>query len=56
MEKNKKIIFGVCYNLSNRLGVDITIIRMGFLILTLLGFGMPIIIYILLAIFLNNKE
>jgi phage shock protein C len=45
-----KIIFGVCSGLANELKIDFVILRAIFLIGTLLGFGLPILIYLVLAI------
>jgi phage shock protein PspC (stress-responsive transcriptional regulator) len=47
---SNKIIFGVCSGIANELKVDPVIVRAIFAILTLMGFGLPIIIYLVLAI------
>jgi phage shock protein C len=45
-----KLIFGVCSGLGNYLGLDASVVRLIFAASTLLGFGLPIIIYLVLAI------
>lgn len=45
-----KMLFGVCAGLAKAIGVDALIIRAIALLLVLMGFGMPIIIYLVLAI------
>jgi phage shock protein C len=49
---NKKIL-GVCAGLSDWTGIDTTIIRIGFVLTTLIGFGSPILIYIALGLILD---
>lgn len=44
------MVFGVCSGLSLELGVDPVILRTTFAVLTVMGFGLPIIIYLVLAI------
>lgn len=43
-------IFGVCSGIAKSFDVDVTLVRTVFLLLVLLGFGMPIIIYAVLAV------
>lgn len=45
-----KIIFGVCSGLAHHLNMDPTIVRLIFGVGALLGFGLPIIVYIVLAL------
>ena len=49
-DMENKMIFGVCSGLAKEMKLDPTVVRALFAILTLLGFGMPIIIYLVLAI------
>lgn len=53
---SKKIIFGVCSGIAKSLGIDTTIVRLLFIILALLGFGMPIIIYLVLALIMPVEK
>jgi len=53
---NKKLA-GVCGGLGEYFGVDPTLIRIGFVIATVMGFGFPAIpLYIVLAIIMSNPE
>jgi phage shock protein C len=45
-----KLIFGVCSGISKHFNVNIAVVRALFLLLALMGFGMPVIIYLVLAI------
>lgn len=47
---SNKLIFGVCAGLAQEFNIDPIIVRAGFTIVTLAGFGTPILIYIVLAI------
>jgi len=47
---SKKMIFGVCAGLAKDLNISTVLVRAVFLITALLGFGMPVIIYLILAI------
>jgi phage shock protein C len=49
---NKKIL-GVCAGLADWSGIDSTIIRIAFVLATLIGFGSPILIYIALGLILD---
>ena len=49
---NKKIL-GVCAGLSDWSGIDTTIVRVAFVLTTLVGFGSPILIYIALGLILD---
>lgn len=44
------MIFGVCAGLAKETSVDVTILRALFAVLTLMGFGLPIVIYLVLAV------
>ena len=47
---SNKVIFGVCSGIANELKLDPTVVRAAFAILALLGFGLPILVYIVLAL------
>ncbi len=53
LDKPNKKILGVCAGLANWSGMDPMIVRLIFAIATLIGFGSPILIYILLAMILD---
>lgn len=49
-------IFGVCCKLSHSYNIDITLLRILFILsLFLIDFGITIIIYIIMAFILNNE-
>lgn len=53
LDKANKKILGVCAGLANWSGTDAMIVRLIFAGLTLVGFGFPILVYILLAMILD---
>jgi phage shock protein C len=53
LDKTNKKILGVCAGLANWSGIDAMIIRLIFAVATLVGFGSPVLIYILLAMILD---
>ena len=53
MDKANKKILGVCAGLANWSGMDPMIVRLIFAVATLVGFGSPILIYIVLAMILD---
>lgn len=53
LDKANKKILGVCAGLANWTGIDAMIIRLVFAVATVVGFGSPVLIYILLAMILD---
>ena len=53
LDKGNKKILGVCAGLANWTNIDPLIVRLLFVVATLIGAGSPIIIYILLAMILD---
>jgi phage shock protein C len=53
LDKANKKILGVCAGLANWSGMDPMVVRLIFAVATLVGFGSPILIYILLAMILD---
>jgi phage shock protein C len=49
---NKKIL-GVCSGLSDWSGIDVTVIRIAFVLATIFGFGSALLIYIALGLVLD---
>lgn len=43
-------ILGVCSGIGNYAGIDPTLVRIGFVAATLLGFGAPVLIYLAIGI------
>jgi len=54
--KEDKVFLGVSSGLSEYMDVDVSIIRVLFVVLALTGVGFPILIYIILGIILPIKE
>lgn len=52
-DPNNKVIAGVCSGLGNYLGVDVTIMRVLFVVMALLG-GPGLLIYIILALIMKK--
>lgn len=52
---SEAMVFGVCAGLAKYFGVDKTLIRVAWAVITFLGVGSPIIIYLLMA-FIIPKE
>ena len=48
--------FGVCTAIGNRLGIATSRIRMWFMYISLLTLGSPIIVYAILAFWMNIKR
>lgn len=50
--KNRQngMVFGVCAGLSDQFGLNLLWTRIGFVGLTLLGFGLPLLLYVAIAI------
>lgn len=49
-------IFGVCNTLGEKMGIATSSIRMWFIYISFLTFGSPLIIYMVLAFWLNIKN
>ena len=44
------MIFGVCAGMADQFGIDVLWTRIAFVALTLLGFGLPLLLYLAVAI------
>jgi phage shock protein C len=53
LNRSNKKILGVCAGLSDWSGIDTTIVRVAFVLTTLVGFGSPILIYVALGLILD---
>jgi phage shock protein C len=51
LDKRNGKLMGVCSGIANRFGWDVTLVRIGFVLATLFGFGSAILIYLLIGIF-----
>ena len=54
-DQTNKMIFGVCSGLANEYKVDVGVVRTVFAITALLGFGLPVVVYLVLAIVMPNE-
>ena len=52
---SQKMLFGVCGGVAKYFGIDTTLIRILWAILTIFGIGTPILIYIIMT-FIVPKE
>lgn len=50
LDKRNAKLFGVCGGIANYFGVDATLVRIGFVIGTILGFGSLILVYLAIAL------
>ncbi len=48
--RNDEMIEGVCGGLGNYFGIDSTLVRLGFVLAVLGGFGAGILLYIIMAV------
>jgi phage shock protein C len=53
LNKANKKILGVCAGMADWTGIDVTLLRILFVVATLIGVGSPILIYIILALILD---
>ena len=53
LDRSNGKIFGVCSGLANSFGIDALLIRIGFIASVLLGFGFPILLYLIIALLAN---
>jgi phage shock protein C len=54
-DKDNAMIAGVCAGLAKEYNVDVTIVRLGFAAATLMGFGLPVVIYIVMALVMPSE-
>ena len=54
--KNGNMLFGVCMGLSDSLGIDVTVIRLGFVVGAILTGSILFWVYLLLAIVLPSED
>ena len=53
LDKDNKKILGVCGGLAKWANIDIGLVRIGFVVATLLGAGSPSLIYVILGLIIN---
>jgi phage shock protein C len=52
---NEKKLLGVCAWLADKTSFDVTWVRLAFVLATLIGFGAPILVYLVLFALLELK-
>jgi phage shock protein C len=52
----EKMIFGVCGGLAKYFEIDPTIVRVGVALITFLGIGSPVLIYIIMALIIPKES
>jgi phage shock protein PspC (stress-responsive transcriptional regulator) len=50
LDKSRGKIWGVCGGIANYFGIDATLVRIGFVLGTLIGFGSLLLVYIAIAL------
>ena len=50
LDRRRAKLMGVCAGIGEYFGVDTTLVRIGFVAATLIGFGSPILIYLLIGL------
>lgn len=50
LDRQRGKIFGVCGGIANYFGIDATLVRIGFVLGTLIGFGSLILVYLAIAL------
>jgi phage shock protein C len=53
LDRANKKIWGVCGGLANWTGIDVTVVRIVFVLATLFGFGSALLIYVALGLILD---
>ncbi|MFM7402565.1 MAG: PspC domain-containing protein [Erythrobacter sp.] len=50
LDKSNGKVFGVCAGIGDYFGIDTMLVRVGFVLATLFGFGSPVLIYLAVAL------
>lgn len=50
LDKANGKLMGVCSGIGRYFGIDPTLVRIGFVVTTLLGFGSPILVYLAIGL------
>lgn len=53
--RTDKMIAGVCGGIAEYLGWDATIVRIIFVVLTIMGYGSPVLLYFILALVMPDS-
>lgn len=52
---SNKMIFGVCSGLAKEFQIDPTIVRLCFAVAAIMGFGLPVVVYVVLAMVMPTE-
>jgi phage shock protein C len=50
LDRSNSKLLGVCSGIANSFNVDALLVRLGFVITVLMGFGLPILLYFAIAL------
>ncbi len=53
LDRSNGKLLGVCSGIANYAGIDALLVRIGFVAAVLLGFGLPILLYFVIALLAN---
>ena len=54
LDRSNGKLLGVCSGIANYFGIDALLVRIGFVVSVLLGFGLPILLYFVIALLANG--
>lgn len=54
-DNNNGMICGVCAGIAAHLGIDALVVRAAFVLASIFGFGLPVLVYIILALLMPSK-
>jgi phage shock protein C len=55
LDKSRAKLMGVCAGLANYTGIETVWIRVGFVAATLIGFGSPVLIYLVIGLVADSQ-
>ncbi len=55
LDKANAKVMGVCAGLANYTGIETVWVRVGFLAATLIGFGSPVLIYLVIGLVADSQ-
>ncbi|MEI6486081.1 MAG: PspC domain-containing protein [Sphingomonadales bacterium] len=50
VNKTEGKLMGVCAGIANYFNIDVTLVRIGFVLAALLGFGSPVLVYLIIGV------
>ena len=55
LDKQNGKFLGVCAGLANYTGIETVWLRVGFVVATLVGFGFPVLLYLVIGLVANSQ-